>query len=1503
MEDNNKGCTPEVTDREGTSAFTRFVQMLDPVNAPIDPRDTKAILVFAKHYAELVRFYDFDDTLEGIIPDSGNSEIHNANTTIEENQIKDQIITWKDFFYNDIAVVVASISQYQSKLWHIKKEYNDIRNKIESNPTKENYRELFLCIIHHLKRINRWYERSVEGHPLKSELEVKIKSFLVPALKKLIAYDKGMLVNTQDDLDLISQYEGLKNEPWNCDYNVINLDATIYVGNDPKQKIIYALMYVDDIFNTMYKSYEEITQRSGYYWQQAIENYPSHQPHIALFISFVELFSHAKNELNNLTKRHLEFFYRDVLHLKEKPANPDSVYLIYQLAKGVEEFDLKQGTELTAGKDALGKQLVYKTDKDLVINSAKVKELKTIFFDKTNSIKNIYAASVANSADGKGEKFKDAETAWSTFGYFEPRNEGDKITGEKAQLGIAFATPQFNLSQSDRTIDIKISFENKKKDKNGNDERIKVTSNDYEIYFTGKKDWISPIVETETEDFQLVSSKSKITVPNIFKVRLFNFLNSIEPLDVKTLAPEEHFLGPIFDNSAYGKSDNKDDYDLDETAKVILNKKEELKLADGIGFSELTDLSNLQGIGDDKIHDLIYSFSNKIVVADNKERVLLFRTRIQPQQDAIASPEKEFKNFNFKTQYPVCKIVFNQESDIYETLKDIAITKVEITVKVTGLTDIIVENDDGNIDPKKEFYPFSAKPAISSSLMLGAREFENKNIDYFSANVEWKGNLDFENRYQGYVDLNSNPTIDDNPRKDYSNYQGNVEVFIKNNWLQKSIKTTLKSSETNKDEPIKVDSKSEPLSESMSKITRISFNAPIQIQLFGSNVGGIAKWNISPFQTDGENRFYSQSVAGNNFKLIKVVINQDFGHELYPTLIAQYLAKRKKIIKGGQIADCKDGDNDIFIPSTPVEVKVKTISFDYTSSQILKSSNSQFFHIYPFGETEIFNKPDNDFQEDFDDAVFRKLLKKEMATDHLIVPTTYMLPQFKFGNDANTLKKLKVLNNQISNRHKEFISNKYFQFNQYRSLTDQQGNLYIGIQDIKPPQNLSLLFKFADGTAYDNDSEPPKINWSYLANNEWLPLSLDRLISDSTYGFQTTGIILFDFPDDSTSNNTLTTNGLHWLCASIDKDGDRIPKLIDVIAQANLATFFDQQNDQAHYKNALPEKCISKPLVKIPEVKIIDQPFESFDGKPREEGNQFYQRVSERLRHKGRAITPRDYEHLVLEQFPSVYKVKILSHSDPQCLCRHSETPVTMKDCCCPQVAPGHILVIPISNLRNKNAIDPLKPRTGRRTLLKIEEFLKKRVSPFVHVHAKNPKFEEVKVSFNVKFYTGIDKGFYKRKLNDDLVQYLSPWAYDSNFEVLFANKIYASKIINFIEELDFVDYITCFRMIHITDGCCDDTKLKDMDCDEMQGILLQSELGKNAIKTYIETEGKTTGETFVDNSSRFLYEVSATSPQAILVSAKQHCISIIEDEPSVAECNRAKVTEKKYPSKPNDTK
>ncbi|HEY2728122.1 MAG TPA: carboxypeptidase-like regulatory domain-containing protein, partial [Parafilimonas sp.] len=467
----------------------------------------------------------------------------------------------------------------------------------------------------------------------------------------------------------------------------------------------------------------------------------------------------------------------------------------------------------------------------------------------------------------------------------------------------------------------------------------------------------------------------------------------------------------------------------------------------------------------------------------------------------------------------------------------------------------------------------------------------------------------------------------------------------------------------------------------------------------------------------------------------------------------------------------------------------------------------------------------------------------------------------------------------------------------------QEGMLFIGLENLKPLQSISMLFQFAEGSAEDEDDDPPAINWSYLSYNEWKPLRAENVVIDDTYGFQTTGIIKIDMPSDVSSNNTIITEGLTWLCASVDKYSNRIPQLINIVTQAVEAQFQDNGNDQSHFDNALPAGSISKLSSPVAQVSKVSQLFASFDGKHKEIGKGFYTRVSERLRHKARAINAWDYEHLVLDRFPSIYKVKCITHTDPNCLCTTKQEAAAKEkifqlsynadgafnsvsvsnyiislienelknfssataniigygtdasdlqlaskvakkitdklvsdgiaanritnntsasgiqktidiklqgypsantdDCCGPQIAPGHVLIVPIANLKNRNAANPLQPKTSRRTLIEIQEYLKTRTSPFVHVYAKNPVYEQIIVQFKVQFIQGTDKGYYIKQLNNEIVQFLTPWAFIENADVAFNQKIYASSIINFIEERSYVDFITDFVMGVCCYECC----------------------------------------------------------------------------------------------------
>jgi hypothetical protein len=242
----------------------------------------------------------------------------------------------------------------------------------------------------------------------------------------------------------------------------------------------------------------------------------SNDPHLALTIVFILLFRYAQNHINTLTKKHIEFYYKEILQLKEKPATPDQVHVVFTIAKHLDKYLVPKGTELSAGKDATGKSLFYKTLFDTTVNKAKIEKLKTLFYDSVESSR-IYASPVANSADGKGKEI--GVYKWDTFGKNQ-KVEIDNIVQDlqprtmiDADIGFAIASPLLLLSEGERTIYFKIIFH-----ENLSQHLIKempITGADlsevFNVKLSGEKGWIEKLFISGTINYS--DNQITITVP------------------------------------------------------------------------------------------------------------------------------------------------------------------------------------------------------------------------------------------------------------------------------------------------------------------------------------------------------------------------------------------------------------------------------------------------------------------------------------------------------------------------------------------------------------------------------------------------------------------------------------------------------------------------------------------------------------------------------------------------------------------------------------------------------------------------------------------------------------------------------------------------------------------------------------------------------------------------------------------------------------------------------
>lgn len=449
----------------------------------------------------------------------------------------------------------------------------------------------------------------------------------------------------------------------------------------------------------------------------------------------------------------------------------------------------------------------------------------------------------------------------------------------------------------------------------------------------------------------------------------------------------------------------------------------------------------------------------------------------------------------------------------------------------------------------------------------------------------------------------------------------------------------------------------------------------------------------------------------------------DFLHkeyrELYTTRIIKYTKGETKTLT---------------LPGEPYTPVIRSIRLGYSASTAETDLTSisekdylnkelEFFHVTAFGQMRV-----------------HRFLKKQLEFD--VDENIYMLPQYR-----------------------------------------EEGEFYVGLENVKPLQNLPLLLQAAEGSA-NPGKERPDITWSILSDNYWRELKESEILSDTTNGLLTSGIIKFFIPAEATSSNTILPGGCCWLRAAIGKETDAATQLVDVRANAVLAAFRDRDNDPAHLGKPLKAGSIRKLAEPLAAIKTIEQPYASFGGEMSENRDLFYSRVSERLRHKNRSVDIWDYERMPLENFPSIYKAKCISHSS---LDSYN--------------APGHVTVVVVPDLRNRNAVDRLKPKAPKDTLSEIEDFLGRHAGAFVRIHVTNPSYEEVKLDFKVAFRRGCDFGYHKGALNEEIKRFLSPWAFDDGKDIAFGGRVHKSVILNFIEEIPYVDYVTDFKMFHIVRG------------------------------------------------------------------------------------------------------
>jgi hypothetical protein len=687
----------------------------------------------------------------------------------------------------------------------------------------------------------------------------------------------------------------------------------------------------------------------------------------------------------------------------------------------------------------------------------------------------------------------------------------------------------------------------------------------------------------------------------------------------------------------------------------------------------------------------------------------------------VVNLDEEIHESTLQISQPVMKLTFTNPID-YSDLSTLKLQKTDLNVRAEGIRDIELRNEMGILDSSKPFMPFGANPKIGSKLRLYCEEMNRKPVKKIDFHLQWlNAPPNFSHHYRHYNTL-------------LVEQSAGREGIILTEEDDEKLKGQNESNTSQTGTGALFFGKQAFQMQGLEALENLPvYKAALETLIYYQfdHLKHRFKTEIrSPFFAgEREFRLFTDEVPTESEKTLSVTLTDktavrksEFEFSLIESFYHELYSRLyvANAINSGKTGVASPDD----LPNEPYTPLLDELTLDYSAESTLDTSSSGY-----------------------------------NSEDSLIT----LFRQHPFGTE------------QVREREPSPLPGY------------QNRSLFIGLKNLKPGSNISLLFQVDEGSEnpehshFDEGDEP---KWSVLAGENWRQLEEREIVRDNTNNFLRPGIVELQIPRQSTQIHTLMDPGLIWLRISINKPADAVPEFIKIHAQAAEAVFSDNGNSKDHLENLLPPESISQLVIRRSSIQSAEQPYTSFDGAPAESSRSFYRRVSERIRHKNRSVSIWDYERLVLEQFPEIYKIKCLNHT------WRSENKLY-------ELAPGHVTLVLIPKLPESSRNIRFYPKASQDLMDRVRAFLKNRMTLHARLHVTNPEYEELSFRFDVMFKHGLDFSHHRLRAEEDLKKLLTPWMFDRSAEIRFGESFYKYEIIHYLENLGYIDYVENFSMVH----------------------------------------------------------------------------------------------------------
>lgn len=256
----------------------------------------------------------------------------------------------------------------------------------------------------------------------------------------------------------------------------------------------------------------------------------------------------------------------------------------------------------------------------------------------------------------------------------------------------------------------------------------------------------------------------------------------------------------------------------------------------------------------------------------------------------------------------------------------------------------------------------------------------------------------------------------------------------------------------------------------------------------------------------------------------------------------------------------------------------------------------------------------------------------------------------------------------------------------------------------------------------DISSNNPVLSFEYGKNGYTKPI----LMLDETNGLTQSGYVEVQF-SEQISTDKIDEQGAFWLLMNVSGDTNQCLALRNVYL--NCITVKANGGDGSN----LPQHTIEKSLDELPWVKEISQPFDGIGGKPAEDKNRLATRLTSRSANRNRALSPSDYEQMIIERFAEIEKVYCIPTGGPN--------------------NASKVIIVVFFRIENE-----LYPNAPVWLLKAVKEYLTSYISPWVELDVINPVYEKVIVECEFEHREGASIGTVICRMNRRINGYFGKW-------------------------------------------------------------------------------------------------------------------------------------------------